>query len=129
MLYLPNGGRALLTYGRGSAETGIPSEDAGGFDGPSGAGDIDEWNPADGDLTAGDPAHGNPTEGDPTAGDPDRDASVGAALQALAVALRRGAVTFTVETVDARPATASPIAARLREAGFAAVPRGFRWRG
>ena len=84
---------------------------------------------ADGDLTAGDPAHGNPTEGDPTAGDPDRDASVGAALQALAVALRRGAVTFTVETVDARPATASPIAARLREAGFAAVPRGFRWRG
>ena len=51
------------------------------------------------------------------------------ALQALAVALRRGAVTFTVETVDARPATASPIAARLREAGFAAVPRGFRWRG
>ncbi|MFC2802015.1 MAG: DEAD/DEAH box helicase [Peptidiphaga sp.] len=138
VLYLPQGGRALLTYGRGSAETGIPSEDAGGFDGPSGAGDIDESrNPADGDLTAGDPAHGNPAEGDPTAGaggdptagDPDRDASVGAALQALAAALRRGAVTFTVETVDARPATASPIAARLREAGFAAVPRGFRWRG
>ena len=138
VLYLPQGGRALLTYGRGSAETGIPSEDVGGFDGPSGAGDIDESrNPADGDLTAGDPAHGNPAEGDPaagaggdpTAGDPDGDASVGAALQALAVALRRGAVTFTVETVDARPATASPIAARLREAGFAAVPRGFRWRG
>ena len=112
MLYLPRGGRALFTYGGGPSDPGVPSdpEDAGGPHGPSGTGAVDESR-------------------SPAGGDPDRDASVGAALQALAVALRRGAVTFTVETVDARPATASPIAARLREAGFAAVPRGFRWRG
>ena len=112
VLYLPRGGRALFTYGGGPSDPGVPSdpEDAGGPHGPSGTGAVDESR-------------------SPAGGDPDGDASVGAALQALAVALRRDALTFTVETVDARPAAASPIAARLREAGFAAVPRGFRWRG
>jgi len=60
----------------------------------------------------------------------DDDAAVGPAADALALAVRDGALgRLTVERADGAPALTSPLGAALEGAGFHPTPRGLRLRG
>ncbi|MFT8636524.1 MAG: ATP-dependent helicase [Pseudoclavibacter sp.] len=63
--------------------------------------------------------------------DPEPDPeTLAAAATALAELLRRARPRpFTIETVNGSPATTAPAGAALGQAGFAEVPRGWRWYG
>ena len=53
-----------------------------------------------------------------------------AAIAALAVALRRERASgFTLETIDGKPASQSPLIDALRRAGFSREPKGYGWYG
>lgn len=55
-------------------------------------------------------------------------AQLEAAVAALGVALKREkAGSFTLETVDGKPVSQSPLLNALRHAGFSRVPQGFSW--
>lgn len=61
--------------------------------------------------------------GEEKAGEAGREAA-----EALAAALGRGnSGTFTIESVDGGPTSASPLAASLRAAGFSVTPQGLCW--
>ncbi|WP_230492694.1 Lhr family helicase [Martelella alba] len=58
------------------------------------------------------------------------DGGLDAVLRALAAALKRERRrVFTLESIDGRPADASPMASALSIAGFSRVPRGYAWYG
>jgi ATP-dependent Lhr-like helicase len=60
----------------------------------------------------------------------DDEASVGPAADALALAVREGALgRLTVEKADGEPALRTALGAALEEAGFHPTPRGLRLRG
>ena len=64
------------------------------------------------------------TPGTPDNGMPENEA----VLRALAAALtRRSAATFTIHSIDDAPASSSPFASVLREAGFSPTPQGLCW--
>ncbi|NHO34043.1 ATP-dependent helicase [Acetobacter fallax] len=62
--------------------------------------------------------------------DPGYPAQIMASVAALAAALKREKrAMFTLETIDGEPATRSPAANSLRQAGFSSLPKGLGWRG